>query len=193
MADLNELLNSFLSSPENTEKLMQAMNVLKSASGSPKAETPPVSPGAGMPSFEIPPFLQDMVHNGAQNPQNAQNASAEGAAAAANSGAQFMEMISAMSSLMTAIGSLGGTPGSAQAAPPIAITPQLTSKITEAANAINNSKDDRRISLLDALRPYLSDTRMGMVDNAVKMIRFSNVSSTMMPSILPFLKGGKKP
>ncbi len=164
MPDLNDMLNSFLSSPENTEKLMQAINILKNNSSAPNPSPP--APEQASSNHDAPPQFQ--MPSFTQNPQTAQT----------------MDVISSISTLMSAIGSLN-TPSksggnAAPSRPPISIPPQFTSKINEAAAAINSSKDDRRISLLEALRPYLNTNRAGFIDDAIKMVRFSSVSSAMM-------------
>ena len=42
-------------------------------------------------------------------------------------------------------------------------------------SALNNT-DDRRITLLNALRPYLSPQRAGGVDRAIRLLKLSKLS-----------------
>ncbi len=52
---------------------------------------------------------------------------------------------------------------------------ELESSIKSMMNALN-SVDDRRITLLTALRPYLSPERALGVDRAIKMLRLTKLS-----------------
>lgn len=197
MADLNEMLGSFLSSPENAEKLAQAINILKSSGIAPPGAPSPAPEPKTAAENSPPPASSPPPAAASSPPQASQAPPFDPTALFGPQSAQTISIISSISALMSAIGSLNPPPregiATAQAPPKPAFSlpPQLASTIQNAADAINNSKDDHRVTLLEALRPYLNPTRVGMLDNAIRMVRFSNVSNVFTPPNQGSSQGGK--
>ncbi len=53
-----------------------------------------------------------------------------------------------------------------------------TSMLLKVKNLMSkiNTKDDKRVNLLMALRPYLSHKRIENMDNAIKLLKFSQIA-----------------
>ena len=81
------------------------------------------------------------------------------------------KMLSGMLSNPDAIKGLLGSAGGNQNSSP----DELESSIKSMMSALNNT-DDRRITLLTALKPYLSPERASGVDRAIKMLRLTKLS-----------------
>lgn len=83
--------------------------------------------------------------------------------------------------LMSLVSSLAGQNSETQA-DETAIIPQesrsddLTASIGNIINKMNNSSD-RRINLLNALRPYMRESKVANIDKAVKMLRLTQLTS----------------
>lgn len=58
---------------------------------------------------------------------------------------------------------------------PSGFDPSMLLKIKSIMGRVN-TKDDKRINLLMALRPYLNHKRTENVDNAVKLLKFSQIA-----------------
>ena len=76
-----------------------------------------------------------------------------------------------------AIKSLAGSIGLPQQAesPSTETSSNMEMQIKNMMNALNQT-DDRRISLLNALRPYLSPQRASGVDRAIRLLKLSKLS-----------------
>lgn len=91
----------------------------------------------------------------------------------------------AMGQIMALAKSLGG--GSAEAPPPAApssdspppsmggIDPRLLSMATKLAGAYSEAGDDRRVALLNSLRPFVKAERHAKLDKAVQIARLTRV------------------
>lgn len=88
---------------------------------------------------------------------------------------KVMEILSnpeMMQKLNSVIGSLGAGSDAPQ-------SQSDTSNIEASAKSIMSSinrSDDRRITLLNALRPYLRESRASEVDKAIKMLRLTKLT-----------------
>lgn len=74
---------------------------------------------------------------------------------------------------------LGGDEGSKQASGSDSlaeINPDMLLKFKRIMDR-TNTKDDKRVNLLLALRPYLNDKRKGSMDSAMKIIKISKLAS----------------
>lgn len=87
---------------------------------------------------------------------------------------KIMDMLSnpeMMKRLNDVIGTLGATQSSNDSDSSDAIAANAKSII----NSINHT-DDHRIALLNALKPYLRDSRAAGVDKAIKMLRLTKLT-----------------
>lgn len=56
--------------------------------------------------------------------------------------------------------------------------PDLESSVKSMMNVLNQS-DDRRITLLNALKPYLSPARAGGIDRAIRILKLTKLSEVL--------------
>lgn len=82
-----------------------------------------------------------------------------------------------LGSLLSNPDSLKNLMGSALATPP-AIAEDVSTPKMNISN-ISNDSYDRRINLLTALKPYLSNTRAGNVDRAIQLIRLTKMTQSL--------------
>ena len=79
----------------------------------------------------------------------------------------------ALKGLMGSLGAGGSAPGDA---PPAQGSPDAS--MQSIMSALSRT-DDRRITLLNALRPYLSPQRAGGIDRAIRILQLTKLSEMM--------------
>ena len=69
---------------------------------------------------------------------------------------------------------IGGT-SQKSAAPSIGTDDELLSSVKNIMNTLNHT-DDRRINLLNAIRPYMRESRAAEIDRTIRMLRMTKLA-----------------
>ncbi len=77
---------------------------------------------------------------------------------------------------MNMFGSLLGNSASGEASSSQSDDDEFISNVKSAISKVN-SGSDKRINLLNALRPFMRDTRATNIDRAIKMLKLTQLSS----------------
>lgn len=88
------------------------------------------------------------------------------------------KMLGGMLQNPDALKSLAGALGGAEKSEPAPQNDSFETSIKNVMSALNQA-DDRRITLLNALRPYLSPQRASGVDRAIKILKLTKLSQIM--------------
>ena len=57
--------------------------------------------------------------------------------------------------------------------------PEMLMKLAKMYSKISSDKDDPRVNLLTALKPYMGDKRKSNMDQAIKILQLTKISSLM--------------
>ena len=157
MSDFSEKVNELLSNPESLSKIMQiAQSIGLGGNQAEPAATAMATPPPAAPPPAAPPPAQTMSQQTQFAPPQAMPTSAPAPAVQAASTVPASDGLGALSGLL-------GNAG--------ALAPLLT----------GTASSDKRVALLKALKPFMTDAKQKRVDNVISAISISSTLNKFKP------------
>ena len=162
MSDFSEKVNELLSNPESLSKIMQIAQSIglggnqAEPAATAMATPPPAAPPPAAPPPAAPPPAQTMSQQTQFAPPQAMPTSAPAPAVQAASTVPASDGLGALSGLL-------GNAG--------ALAPLLT----------GTASSDKRVALLKALKPFMTDAKQKRVDNVISAISISSTLNKFKP------------